>query len=99
QALLLVGPGRPGSEGDDTVAHFDVVGRHVVGPQIEGAARAQVEAGMVPVTGEDAIVDAALVQGKAKVRTAIVDGEDAALVSEDGDGTIGPAHDEDAFAL
>ena len=38
---------------------------HVVGEGIEGAAAGYIEAGMVPVAGEDAVPDAAPVQGKA----------------------------------
>ena len=35
------------------VTHFDGTGRHVVGPQIEGAAACEIEASVVPVAGQE----------------------------------------------
>ena len=55
-------------------------GGHIVGPQVEGAAARQVEARVMPGAGENAVPDAALVQGKAEMRAAVVQGEHAALV-------------------
>src|SRR6478672_8627056 len=46
--------------------------RHVVRPEIEGRAAPQIETGMMPMAGEDAILDAAAVQRKAHVRAAVV---------------------------
>ena len=70
---------------------------HIVGEGIEGATAGQVEAGMVPVTGEDAVFDAAPVQGKAHVGTAVVYGVDLTLVVEHRDG-VPPAGDHGAAA-
>ena len=67
------------------VMQLDREGRHVVGPQIEGAAAREVEPRVVPMTGEDAVGDRAAVQRKAQMRAAIVHGEHAALVVDDED--------------
>ena len=64
-------------------AHLDGAGRHVVGPEIKGAAACEVKPGVVPVTGQNAVLDASAVQGKAHVRTAVVQGKDAVLVMHD----------------
>ena len=62
--------------------HLDVEGDGVVGPRVEGAARRQVEAGVVPVAGEQAGLDGALVEGEAEVRAAVLDGPRPALVPD-----------------
>ena len=68
--------------GNEDLAVLDpyLGGRHVVGPQIEGAAARHIEAGVVPGAGEHAVLDAALVQGEAEMRAAVVHGEHAAVV-------------------
>ena len=81
------------------VTHFDGTGRHVVGPQIEGAAACKIEAGVVPVAGQDTVLDAAAVERKPHVRTAIVKRENAPAVVNDEDRTMRPAHDELPFGL
>ena len=65
------------------VTHLDGTGRHVVGPQIEGAAAREIEACVMPVAGQNAIVDASAVERKAHVRTTIVKSEDTAAVVND----------------
>ena len=67
------------------VMQLDREGRHVVGPQIEGAAAREVEPRVVPMAGEDAVGDRAAVQREAQMRAAIVHGEHAALVVNDED--------------
>jgi hypothetical protein len=82
------------------VAHFDGTGRRVVGPQIEGAAAGEIEAGVVPVAGQDAILDAAAVERKPHVWTAIVEREDApAVVNYEDRTTMRAAHDEPPLGL
>ena len=81
------------------VAHFDGTSRHVVGPQIKGAAACQIEASVVPVAGQDAILDAAAVERKPHVWTAIVECEDALTVVNHEDRTMRPAHDEPPLGL
>ena len=56
---------------------------HVVGPQIEGRAAAQIEPGVMPMTGEDAVLDAAAMERKAHVRAAVVEGDDVLAVGHD----------------
>ena len=67
---------------DEDLAVLDphLGGGHIVGPQVEGAAARQVEARVMPGAGENAVPDAALVQGKAEMRAAVVQSERAALV-------------------
>ena len=57
--------------------------RHVVCPQIEGTATREIEAGVVPVAGQDSILNATPIQRKAHMRTAIVEREDATFVVDD----------------
>ncbi|MEZ4635997.1 MAG: hypothetical protein R2856_13710 [Caldilineaceae bacterium] len=68
---------------DVAVAHGHGIGGDVVGPEIEGAAGTQIEAGVVPMTGEDAVVDTAPIQREAHVRAAVVHGVNVALVDEE----------------
>ena len=71
---------------DVAVACFDAEGGHVVGEGVEGAAAGEVELGVVPVAGEDAVADGAAAQGEAHVGAAIVEGVEAALIVDDEDG-------------
>ena len=78
--------GRRLDDDDHVVAvDLDRVGAHVVGEGVEGAARVQVEAGVVPVAGEQAVVDGAPVQRETHVRAAVVDRVGAALGPEHAD--------------
>ena len=77
QALAQVGGGVGLCAGDDDHAvalDLDVVGANVVSEGVEGAARAEVEAGVVPVARHHALLDGAPVQGEAEVGAAVVDG-------------------------
>jgi hypothetical protein len=55
---------------------------HIVSPEVERTATRQVEAGMMPVAGQDAIVDGAFVQGETHMRTAVINGVYLATVLE-----------------
>ena len=79
QCADRVGVTEGGLHPDLQVTHFDGTGRHIVGPQIEGAAAREIEAGVVPVAGQDAILNAAAVERKTHVRTAIVERKDTPL--------------------
>ena len=68
------------------VGDAHLVGRHVVGEQVERAAGSDVEAGVVPVAGQDAVVERSAVQREAHVRAAVVHGGNAVTVGEHGDG-------------
>src|SRR5690606_14644704 len=72
---------------------------YVVGEKIKGAAGAEVEAGVMPVTGENTVVDAASIQGEAHVRTAVVHGVDLALVGKEGQHVAAHLHRVDAGLL
>ena len=67
---------RPRIDVDDAILDDRGVGLDVVGPGIERAAALQIEAGVMPMAGEDAVGDAPLVQREAHVRAAVVDGVD-----------------------
>jgi hypothetical protein len=84
---------------NNTVAHFDVVRRNVICPEIERAAAAQIKAGMVPMTGEYAVLYAAAVEREAKMGATIVDSRNLAIVCVHGDGAITPAHDDYLLSL
>ena len=80
---------------DFAIAQFDRKDRYVIGPKIKGAAAFEVEAGVVPMTGQDAVVDAAALEREAHVRAAIVDGKDTAVVVENKDRTMITVHERD----
>ena len=65
---------------DLSITHLDRTGRDIVGPEIEGAAARQIEARVMPMTGEDAVLDAAAIERKAHMRAAVVEREDASPV-------------------
>jgi len=58
---------------DVTIVYFDRVPGNIVCPEIEGAARVEVEAGLMPVTGENAVPHGAPVQRKTHVWTVVLD--------------------------
>ena len=84
---------------DLSVAHLGREGRRLVGPQIESAAAFEVEAGVVPMTGQDPVLDAAPVEREAHVRATVVEGEDAPAVIDDKDRAMGAMQDDPALCL
>ena len=66
----------------------------LVRPLVERAAGAEVEARVVPVAGEDPVVDRPAVQREAHVRAAVVDGVDRVSLGEQADRVAIEAHDE-----
>ena len=68
------------------VTGLDGEGGDVVGEGVEGAAAGEVELGVVPVAGEDAVADGAAVEGEAHGGAAVVEGVEAAFVVDDEDG-------------
>ena len=94
-----VGVTEGGLHPDLQVTHFDGTGRHIVRPQIEGAAAREIEAGVVPVAGQDTILNAAAVERKTHVWTAIVERKDTPAVVDDEDRTMRPVHDEPPLRL
>ena len=81
--------GRVGDRPEDhdhvVAVELDVVGPDVVGEGIEGPSGGQVEAGVVPMTGEEPVLDAASMEREAHVRAPVVDGEGLAVAVEDAD--------------
>ena len=84
---------------DFAIAQFDREDRYVVRPKIKGAAAFEIEAGVVPMTGQDAILDAAALKREAHVRATIVEGEDAPAVVDDKDRTMTTVQNEPALRL
>ena len=78
---------------DAAVLDFDRVDRGVVGKEIEGAAALEVESGVMPVAGQDAVLHGPAMQGEPHVRTAVVHGVEVALRVEDDD-RYGSARDQ-----
>ena len=68
---------------DLAVAQLDREDAQVVGPLVERAAGGDVEAGVVPVAGEDAVLERPAVEREAHVRAAVVDRADAVAVGEE----------------
>ncbi len=66
---------------------------NVVGEEVEGVALLQLEASVVPVAGQNAVLDGPPSKRKAHVWTAVVDGVDLALVMEERDWSAVTAHD------
>ena len=89
------------SGGDEHVAvgeaHVERDG--VVGPRVEGAAAGQIEAGVMPVTGDEPGLDRALAEGEAEVGAAVLDGVRHAVVQDDEDGERPDLRDEATVAL
>ena len=81
------------------LVHLDRAGRHVIGPEIEGAAAGEIEPGMMPVTGQDPICDAAALQREAHVRAPVVEREDTSVVVHEQDRRMPAVHDEPTLGL
>jgi hypothetical protein len=85
-ALVLAGIGMGGQVYPEFIAaYFDGEAANIVGELVEGSAAFEVEAGVMPVAGEDAVFDRAAIQGKAHVGAAVVYGVDFVIVGEQGD--------------
>src|SRR6478752_1848997 len=82
-----------------SVVYLDRADRYVVRPQVEGAAAFEIEAGVVPMTGQDAVLDAAALERKTHVRATIVEGEDAPAVVDDEDRPMATVHNEPPLRL
>ena len=98
------GLGRADGRGDPdlaialcSLAQFDRAGRHVVGPQVERAAAREIEAGMVPMAGQDPILDTAAIEREAHVRASIVEREDAPALVNDEHGRMAPLDEDSAL--
>ncbi|MCL2393841.1 MAG: hypothetical protein FWC87_04050 [Acidimicrobiaceae bacterium] len=63
-----------GDYNDVVAGNFYGIGRNIVGERIQRSTRDEVEAGMVPVAGEQTLLDGAAMKGKTQVGAAIFDG-------------------------
>ena len=73
---------------DFAVANLDRADRYVVCPQIEGTATFEIKSGVVPMTGQDTVVDAPAIEREAHMRATIVERKDAPAVIDDQDRTV-----------
>src|SRR5262245_45654948 len=94
-----IGMTERGLHPDVAIAYLERADRHVVGPQVEGAAAFELEAGVVPMTGQDAVLDAAALEREPHMRTTIVEGEDTPAVVDDEDWTMATVHNESPLRL
>src|SRR5262249_5803183 len=94
-----IGVTERGPHPDVAIAHFDRACRYVVRPQVEGATAFQIEAGVVPMTGQNAVLDAAALEREPHVRATIVEGEDASAVVDDENRTMAAMHNEPTLRL
>ena len=62
-----------GPHPDGAVPYLDRANRNVVRPQVERAAAFKIKASVVPMTGQDTVLDAAAFERKTHVRTTIVE--------------------------
>jgi len=88
-----------GRHPDLAVAQFDREDRYVVRPQIKGAAALKIEAAMMPMTGQNAVLDAAPLELETHVGATIVEGEDTPAVIENKDRTMAAVQHEPALSL
>ena len=77
---------RPGCHHDVAVLDRHVEGAGVVGEEVERATRGEVETRVMPVAGDEPVLDRAPVEGEAHVRAAVVDRPRPAVVPEHHDG-------------
>jgi len=61
-----IGMPERGLHPDLTIAQFDRADRDVVGPQVKSAAAFEIKAGVVPMTGQNAVLDAAALEREAR---------------------------------
>ena len=82
--IIAVGVARPPAHPHGSVVpQFHRGGRDVIGPEIERPAARQVEAGMMPVAGQNAVLDRTAVKREAEMRAAVIERVDASLIMYD----------------
>jgi hypothetical protein len=80
-ACLSLPASRPNVRAEHSINPFREFLRSAVGhkqtsrprPEIEGRAAPQIETGMMPMAGEDPVFDAAAMEGKAHMRTPVIE--------------------------
>jgi hypothetical protein len=89
-----IGVAERGLHPDFAITQFDRKLRYIVCPNIKGAAAFEIKAGVMPMTGQDAVLDAAALEREAHVRTTIVESEDAPAVVDHKDRTMATVQNE-----
>ena len=84
---------------DVAVTHLNREVRYVVRPKVEGASAFQIEARMVPMTGQDTILDAPPLEREAHVGTTVIEGADVPAIVDDEDRTVVTTHNEPPVAF
>ena len=78
---------------------LDRTSRHVICPQIKCTAACQFEAGMVPVAGQDAVLNAAAIERETHVGAAIVKREDVPTLMHEQHRAVAAVHNKPAFGF
>src|ERR1700736_4573524 len=78
---------------------LDRPSRHVICPQIKCTAACQFEAGMVPVAGQDAVLNAAAIERETHVGAAIVKREDVPTLMHEQHRAVAAVHNKPAFGF
>ena len=94
-----IGMTKRGLDPDLAIAQFDREDRYVVRPQINGAAAIKIEPGVVPMTGQNAVLDAAPLKRETHVRATIVEGADVPAVVDNKDRTMAAVQNKPALSL
>ena len=79
---------------DFAIANLNWTDRHVVRPQVECATAFEIEAGVMPMTCQNAVFNAAALERKTHVGAPIVQGENAPSIVDDEDWTMVTVHDQ-----
>ena len=90
---LPVGMAQTGRHPYVAVTHLDRGGRQVVRPQVEAASARDIEARMMPMTGEDAVFERPTLERKAQMRAAVVHGVAPRTVRDHEERRMSAAHD------
>jgi hypothetical protein len=88
-----------GPHPNGAVPYLEGANRNVVRPQVERAAAFEIKASVVPMTGQDAVLDTAAFKRKAHVRATIVEREDAPPIIDNQNRTVAPVDDKHPLCL
>ena len=94
-----IGVAERGLNPDLAIANLDRTSWGVVGPQVEGAAAFEIETGVMPVTGDDPVLDAASVERETHMRASVIEREDATSVVDDQNRAVAAVNDDPALRL
>jgi len=82
--IIAIGVARPSADPHRSlVAQLDRSGRNIIRPEIESAAAGEVKAGVMPVTGQNAVFNRAAVKRETEVRATVIERVDAILIVHD----------------